>query len=366
MARSTSARLVLVALTLVVSVAATLDGRAPTARERYETAQKREAEARAAVERVAPTAPTDDVDRVVRPARRVMAAYEGVVRRFPTSGYSDNALLQAASLSQFLYGRFGRPADRVAAQKYFDWLVREYPGSPLRQQARVAARTLDAIVPASDKAPPSPRTAAAPARPATWRPPAAERPPVVTVPSPRRCPRGHGREHQHAARGGHAARHRTRRARHHRAHHARARSRDAVLARSARWPAARVRRPVRGHDRRTAAGCRHPLRRRRRPPGARGAPHGGGAGGAGSGRRHAGQRLHALQPVPRRHRCRTTGGRAAAAHPERRRACGGSAVRAGGPIAMPAILPAAPVVAAPSAPVVPVTVDAGPDVRLVG
>ena len=34
------------------------------------------------------------------------------------------------------------------------------------------------------------------------------------------------------------------------------------------------------------------------------------------------------------------------------------------PAAMPAIVPAAPVVAAPSAPVVPVTVDAGPDVRL--
>ena len=183
MTRSTSARLVLVALTLVVSVAATLDGRAPTARERYETAQKREAEARAAVERVAPTAPTDDVDRVVRPARRVMAAYEGVVRRFPTSGYSDNALLQAASLSQFLYGRFGLPADRVAAQKYFDWLVREYPGSPLRTPARAAMRTLDSIVPASDKTAPAVRTASAPARPSVLAPPpAAERPPVFTAP----------------------------------------------------------------------------------------------------------------------------------------------------------------------------------------
>ncbi len=183
MARSTSARLVLVALTLVVSVAASLDGRAPTARERYETAQKREAEARAAVERVAPTAPTDDVDRVVRPARRVMAAYEGVVRRFPTSGYSDNALLQAASLSQFLYGRFGRPADRVAAQKYFDWLVREYPGSPLRPQARAAVRTLDTIVPASDKTAPAVRTASAPARPVVVAPvPPVERSPVVVAP----------------------------------------------------------------------------------------------------------------------------------------------------------------------------------------
>lgn len=165
MTRLSPARLVLAALTLVVSAAATLDGRAPTARDRYETAQKREAEARAAVERVASTAASDELDRVVRPARRVVTAYEGVVRRFPTSGYSDNALLQAATLSQHLYARFGRAADRVAAQKYFDWLVREYPNSPLRLQARNAVRALDTIVPAAGRPAPVARTtAAAPAR----------------------------------------------------------------------------------------------------------------------------------------------------------------------------------------------------------
>ncbi len=165
MTRVSAARLTLAAITLVVSAAVTLDGRAPTARERYETAQRREAEARAAVDRVAPAADSEEFDRVVRPARRVVADYEGVVRRFPTSGYSDNALLQAATLSQHLYARFGRAADRVAAQKYFDWLVREYPASPLRRQARAAARTLDTIVPASEKVAPVTRTAAAPSRP---------------------------------------------------------------------------------------------------------------------------------------------------------------------------------------------------------
>lgn len=181
MTRSSSARLVIVALALLVSAAATLDGRAPTARERYEAAQRREAEARAAVERVAPTAASDELDRVVRPARRVVADYEGVVRRFPTSGYSDNALLQAATLSQHLYARFGRAADRVAAQKYFDWLVREYPGSPLRRQARAAVRTLDTIVPASEKAPAATRTAAAPVRPAGPAPAAPVERPLTTA-----------------------------------------------------------------------------------------------------------------------------------------------------------------------------------------
>lgn len=182
MTRVSAARLVLAAVTLVVSAAVTLDGRAPTARERYETAQRREAEARAAVDRVAPAAASEELDRVVRPARRVVADYEGVVRRFPTSGYSDNALLQAATLSQHLYARFGRAADRVAAQKYFDWLVREYPASPLRRQARAAARTLDTIVPASEKAATVTRTASAPSRPVAATPaPPAERAAAVTA-----------------------------------------------------------------------------------------------------------------------------------------------------------------------------------------
>lgn len=177
-------RIVLAAVTLVVSAAVTLDGRAPTARERYETAQRREAEARAAVDRVAPAAASDELDRVVRPARRVVADYEGVVRRFPTSGYSDNALLQAATLSQHLYARFGRAADRLAAQKYFDWLVREYPASPLRRQARAAVRVLDTLVPASEKAATVTRTASAPSRPAAPAEPAAAAtapPPVATA-----------------------------------------------------------------------------------------------------------------------------------------------------------------------------------------
>ncbi|MBL8135294.1 MAG: N-acetylmuramoyl-L-alanine amidase [Acidobacteria bacterium] len=184
MTRSTSARFVAAALALVVSAAAPLAARAPTARERYETAQRREADARAAVERVAPTAPTDELDRVVRPARRVVTDYEGVVRRFPTSGYSDNALLQAAVLSQHLYARFGRAADRVAAQKYFDWLVREYPNSPLRRQARAAVRALATIVPASEKAPDTRTVATAPARPAVTAPaPPVERPAAPVAPA---------------------------------------------------------------------------------------------------------------------------------------------------------------------------------------
>lgn len=156
------------AVTLVVSAAVALEGRAPSARDRYEAAQARESAARVAAEQVPPTADTAAIDRVVTPARRAAIAYEAVVRRFPGSGYSDNALWRAGALSQWIYARYGRAADRVSADKYYTWLVREYPSSPLRKQARASAAALDTLAVAPAARP----TATAAARSVTL-PPAA-------------------------------------------------------------------------------------------------------------------------------------------------------------------------------------------------
>ncbi|MCC6989818.1 MAG: N-acetylmuramoyl-L-alanine amidase [Acidobacteria bacterium] len=155
-------RVLLAALALVVSAAVSLAAEAQSARQRYETALEHQAVVRTAAEKVSPTAATPALDEVVRPARRVVAEFDVLVRRFPKSGYSDNALLQAATLSQFLYSRFGRAADRIAAEKYYGWLMREYPVSPFRRQARTAVRALAAIVPASQKPAPAVADAAAP------------------------------------------------------------------------------------------------------------------------------------------------------------------------------------------------------------
>lgn len=164
MATTALLRRVFSVVTLVVSAAVALDGRAPTAKQRYEAAQAQDAAARAAAEQVPPTADSAAIDRVVKPARRVAIAYEGVVRRFPSSGYSDNALLQAGALSQWIYARYGRAADRVSADKYYTWLVREYPASSLKKQARAGAAALETLAAATapTAAPVGPGTAVAP------------------------------------------------------------------------------------------------------------------------------------------------------------------------------------------------------------
>ena len=55
--------------------------------------------------RVAENRPT------LRELRNAVTAYENVVRRYPTSGYSDNALWQGANLALLAYERFEDAAD---------------------------------------------------------------------------------------------------------------------------------------------------------------------------------------------------------------------------------------------------------------
>ncbi|HEX5475380.1 MAG TPA: N-acetylmuramoyl-L-alanine amidase [Vicinamibacterales bacterium] len=114
-------------------------------------------------------------ERVVRDAanspsraaiRRVVAAYEAIVRRYPTSGYSDNALWQAANLSLLAYDQFGNQADREAAARLLDSLKREYPTSSLirridavlaqADEARASASPPTAVATSSTTAPPAP------------------------------------------------------------------------------------------------------------------------------------------------------------------------------------------------------------------
>jgi N-acetylmuramoyl-L-alanine amidase len=79
-------------------------------------------------------------ERVVREAddratlqqlRGVVDTYEAIARRFPASGYSDNALWQGGNVALLAFERFGQPADRRSAERLLNQLKRGYPSSSL-------------------------------------------------------------------------------------------------------------------------------------------------------------------------------------------------------------------------------------------
>ena len=70
--------------------------------------------------------------------RAAMAEYEEIVRRFPGSGYSDNALWQAAGLALVAYERYRELDDLESGRAFLQRLGREYPSSSL--VSRVPAR----------------------------------------------------------------------------------------------------------------------------------------------------------------------------------------------------------------------------------
>jgi N-acetylmuramoyl-L-alanine amidase len=145
-----------VAIWLLVSAAA----EAQTARSRFESATERETNVRVLLTKhTAATAPSDLIAQVTQ----VMTAFEILVRRFPASGYADNALFQAASLADTTYEKFQRPQDRSRAIRYYEWLVKEYPTSTLVKRANARLESFSAAVPSTpstqpEAPPPSPNS----------------------------------------------------------------------------------------------------------------------------------------------------------------------------------------------------------------
>jgi N-acetylmuramoyl-L-alanine amidase len=123
----------------IVPLLALLAGASPawaqTAEVRYERALARESPLRTRLDADTELTPAERAD-TLREVSRLVTAYEGIVRRFPRSGYSDNALWQAANLTDTAYRRFARADDRARAMRFYGWLVREYPSSPYVRRAR--------------------------------------------------------------------------------------------------------------------------------------------------------------------------------------------------------------------------------------
>ena len=125
---------------------------APTPRDAYVGALTREQAVRTTL------AAADALPAAVRDARAVVAAYQAVVRQYPTSGYADNALWQGGRLSIDLFLRFHDAQDRTAGLRLLRSLATEYPKSKLVKQIpeQIArATTAHASVPAAPPARPS-------------------------------------------------------------------------------------------------------------------------------------------------------------------------------------------------------------------
>ena len=97
--------------------------------------------------------------------RAVVRLYESVVRRFPRSGYCDNALWQGGNLAVLAFERFTQAADRRTAVRLFTLLRDGYPTSSLRSRVAEQIRGLDSDRAVAGPAPsdpmPAPNAAAA-------------------------------------------------------------------------------------------------------------------------------------------------------------------------------------------------------------
>jgi N-acetylmuramoyl-L-alanine amidase len=91
---------------------------APTPAAMFARAQEKEQRARSA-------SPTSVAD-----LRAAATAYELLFREYPTNGYADNAVWQAAHLWATAYDRSGDVKDLQRAERWLTWLRQEYPVSP--------------------------------------------------------------------------------------------------------------------------------------------------------------------------------------------------------------------------------------------
>ena len=126
-------------------------------RERYQAAIERDADVRTAIEQAMPAAPSGDL---LAKAGTVMTSFELIVRRYPASGYADNALWQAGSLADAAYRKFNRAEDLDRAVRFYRWLVQEYPTSSLVKKASAQLSSLVQPIPPARSSLPAPRPTA--------------------------------------------------------------------------------------------------------------------------------------------------------------------------------------------------------------
>ena len=137
----------------------------PTVKERFEEAQQKDEKVRLLLTNYTDKTPAIQL---VTQVANVMTSFESVVRRYPTSGYADDALWHAGSLADAAYQRLSRGEDKEKALKLYRWLVSQYPKSVYVKQAnrkiaaltRVAAPAVPAVAAVPGRSLPPPAAAA--------------------------------------------------------------------------------------------------------------------------------------------------------------------------------------------------------------
>lgn len=81
--------------------------------------------------------------------RVVINRYWSLVRRYPTSGFTDNALWQAANLSAEAFRRFSQDRDKYRAVQLFQWLRDQYPHSAFQAKASTHIEQLETMAAAA-------------------------------------------------------------------------------------------------------------------------------------------------------------------------------------------------------------------------
>ena len=120
----------------------------------------------------------------------IVTAYQTLVRRFPASGYSDDALWQAGRLELDAYTRFGESRDKDVGVRLLQRLAADYPTSKLAKRVSETLTTFASAKPQDPAKTPVARVVAPP--PLTGKPipaaygPTAPAAPIATIRSVKR------------------------------------------------------------------------------------------------------------------------------------------------------------------------------------
>jgi len=88
------------------------------------------------------------ISTTIKAARTVVGDFEAIVRRYPTSGYGDDALWHGGQLSLDTFRKFGDEHEKATAVRLLRALAAEYPTSKLASRVPAVLAQIDVTLPA--------------------------------------------------------------------------------------------------------------------------------------------------------------------------------------------------------------------------